>query len=57
MDKIRCPLVNNENIDIADCIENVDIVDGMIKEDGMPERFKKNENWRKICESCKYHDM
>lgn len=55
-DSVRCPLIDNENIDIADCIENVDIVDGMIKPECMPDRFKKHENWREICKNCKYHD-
>lgn len=56
-DNIHCPLVDNEIIDISDCIENVDIVSGMIKKECMPDRFKKHEKWMEICQNCKYHNM
>ena len=39
-DHVRCPLIDSmiENID---CIENSAAVDGMIKKDSVPERFKQ----------------
>lgn len=55
--QVNCPLVNNELIDIADCIENVDVADGMIKEECMPDDYKKTDNWREVCKKCKFHNM
>lgn len=55
MNEVLCPLVD-EKIDIADCIENSDTADGVIKPDHMPERFIKKEDWRNICKNCKYHN-
>lgn len=52
---IRCPLVNNKIIDDIDCLENSDVVDGMIKEKSMPKEFKIKQNWREICKSCNNH--
>ena len=54
-DHVRCPLVDSmiENID---CIENSAAVDGMIKKDSVPERFKQKTNWEEICKNCKWHD-
>jgi len=49
-----CPLVDKE-IENIDCIENSDAVDGIIKKETIPERFKKKPNWEKICEKCKWH--
>ena len=37
---VKCPLVD-EMIEDIDCIENVDAVDGRLKADKLPERFKK----------------
>lgn len=53
---IKCPLVDEEFIDIIDCVENVDIVDELIKDINMPQKFKQKENWREVCLKCKYHD-
>lgn len=52
--KISCPLVDEEIEDI-DCIENRDIVDEMLIEDGMPDRFKEKKDWKEICKKCKWH--
>ena len=49
------PLVDKE-IDIADCIENVDCIDGLIKISSLPLEYKQKENWKEICLKCKYHD-
>lgn len=53
-DFVMCLLVDKE-IENIDCIENSDAVDGIIKEETIPERFKKKPNWEKICEKCKWH--
>ena len=48
-DKIVCPLVDYK-IDIVDCMENRDI-----KEESIPEEYKKKENWKDVCKNCKYN--
>ena len=42
-DFVMCPLVD-ENIEPIDCIENSDAVDGIIKKETVPKRFKKKPN-------------
>lgn len=49
-DKVICPLVD-EKIDPVDCMENQAIRDEFI-----PQKFKQKENWREICQKCKYFD-
>lgn len=49
-----CPLVG-QKIENIDCIENSDAVDGMIKKDSVPERFKVKSDWEEICKNCKWH--
>lgn len=56
VDKVYCPLVNEE-IEGIDCIENSDVAAGMIKEETLPQKYKKEENWREICKNCKYHNL
>jgi len=53
-DFVLCPLVD-ENIEPIDCIENSDAVDGILKKETVPKRFKKKPNWEEICEKCKWH--
>ena len=53
-DFVTCPLVDTE-IENTDCIENSDAVDGILKKDTIPEKFKKKPNREKICEKCKWH--
>ena len=53
-DHVMCPLVDEEIKDI-DCIENSDAVDGTLKKDSVPERFKKKAGWEEICKKCKWH--
>lgn len=55
-ERVKCPLVDYEEIDDIDCIENTDIAAGMIKDDNMPEKFKKYPDWKEICQKCKWHD-
>ena len=51
---VKCPLVD-EMIENIDCIEKVDAVDGVLKMDKVPERFKKKADWKGICKNCKWH--
>lgn len=53
-DVVLCPLVDAE-IENIDCIENSDAVDGIIKKETVPSRFKEKANWETICEKCKWH--
>jgi len=55
-DHVLCPLAD-EVIEDIDCIENQDVVDGMIKPDTMPIQYKEKLNWRQICQNCKYHEI
>ena len=52
---VKCPLVD-EMIEDIDCIENVDAVDGRLKADKLPDRFKKKDDWETICKKCKWHN-
>lgn len=53
-DVVLCPLVDVE-IENIDCIENSDAVDGIIKKETVPLRFKKKSGWETICKNCKWH--
>lgn len=52
---VKCPLAD-EMIENIDCIENADAVDGVLKMDKVPERFKKKADWATICKNCKWHN-
>lgn len=54
-DYVICPLVDKE-IENIDCIETSDAVDGMLKKDSVPDRFKRKKDWEEICKNCKWHD-
>jgi len=54
-DKKFCPLIDNE-INGYECMENVDVVDGLIKESSLPDRYKTKDGWKDICIQCKWHD-
>lgn len=54
-DNIYCPMIDSE-IDVADCVENIDVVDGLIVESSLPQIYKQKEDWKDICRKCKYHD-
>lgn len=53
-DFVMCPLVD-QRIENIDCIENSDAVDGIIKKEAVPQRFKQKPGWEQICEKCKWH--
>lgn len=53
-DFVMCPLVDTE-IENIDCIETSDAVDGMIKKESVPARFKAKHDWERLCKKCKWH--
>jgi hypothetical protein len=55
-EKVRCPLVDDEEIMNYDCVENRDVADEFISEKHLPEIFKKKADWRTICRNCKWHN-
>nr|DAZ69360.1 MAG TPA: hypothetical protein [Caudoviricetes sp.] len=52
---ILCPLVDDIIEDIG-CIENRDVVDEMIAEESLPNKYKRKSNWKEICRKCKWHN-
>lgn len=52
---VLCPLVDKMIEDI-DCIENRDVVDEFLTEDGFPREYMQKENWKQICKACKWHN-
>lgn len=52
---VLCPLVDN-SIEAIDCIENRDVVDGMIAEESLPDKYKRKSDWKEICRKCKWHN-
>ncbi|UTB43638.1 hypothetical protein NKF89_04965 [Agathobacter rectalis] len=52
---ILCPLVDDIIEDI-ECIENRDVVDEMITEESLPNKYKRKSNWKEICRKCKWHN-
>lgn len=53
---IICPLIDAP-IEIIDCVENVDSINGLINLDSMPPKYKAKEDYIDICKKCKYHNM
>lgn len=49
-DTVLCPLTG-KNISIDDCMENREV-----KENFIPPKYKKKENWKEICKNCRYHN-
>ncbi|MBP0963866.1 MAG: hypothetical protein J5999_01060 [Oscillospiraceae bacterium] len=47
-DKVLCPLIDKE-ISCVDCMENRDV-----KDENIPDIFKKKDNWKDICQNCKH---
>lgn len=52
---ILCPLVDDIIEDI-ECIENRDVVDEMITDESLPNKYKRKSNWKEICRKCKWHN-
>ena len=55
IDHVFCPLVDRTIEDI-ECIEARDVADRLIRENFIPDEYRKKEQWREICKKCKYHD-
>ncbi len=53
--QVFCPLVD-EKIEDIDCIENSDVVEEMILEENMPDKYKKKNDWKNICKNCQWHN-
>ena len=53
---VRCPLIEAEIEDI-ECIEVADVAEQLLKEEVIPEKFRKKENWKKICKGCRWHNF
>ena len=50
-----CPLIDDD-ISSDDCIENIDIIDGMFgNESNIPDEFKVKADYKEICKKCKDH--
>ena len=52
---VFCPLVDRKIEDIH-CIENRDVVDGMLVESSLPDEYKRKINWKDICRKCQWHN-
>ena len=53
---ICCPLVDFE-IEKNNCLENTMVTAGFMDEFSMIDKFKQKENWREICQNCKYFNF
>ena len=49
-ERVLCPLVD-VMIDSIDCLENQDVIESSI-----PDRFKRKDDWKDICEKCPFRD-
>lgn len=54
--QVLCPLIDS-NIKDIDCIENQDVVNHLVTEKSMPKKYKQKENWREICQQCRYFEI
>lgn len=54
--EIICPLIDS-GIEVVECVENQDCIDGLIKISSLPEKFKSKQNWKDICANCRYHEI
>lgn len=52
-DGVKCPLIESE-IKSSCCLENTMVVAGFMDENTIRENFKAKENWKEICQTCKY---
>lgn len=54
-DYVLCPLVD-EHIEAIECLECRDVVDRLIMETSIPEKYKSKKNWKSLCTECKWHN-
>ena len=55
IEKVYCP-VADKDIDSGDCIIICDVADKMIKPTVLPEGVQWDENQRKKCLNCEWHN-
>lgn len=55
IEKVYCPVADND-IDGGDCIIICDVADKMIKPTVLPEGVRWDENQRKKCLNCEWHN-
>ena len=55
--KKNCPLMSGLAIDSDLCFEYSMVADRFITPSTMPEEITAKENFREICQKCKYHDI
>ena len=53
-DFVFCPLVDCV-IDCMDCMENSDVVKGMLPEECLLDEYKQKKNWKDICKNCRWY--
>lgn len=53
--KIDCPLLKKE-IPNTYCLEISSAVDGILKKNALEDDITQIEDYKKVCNSCKYHD-
>lgn len=53
---IQCPLAN-EKVDIGFCVVTQDVVDNMLKERVLPEKYRQKHKWKEICKNCQYYGL
>ena len=54
-DQVFCPLLGKA-IDAIDCMETQDCADGILKDASLLDAYKQRDNWRAVCQACKYHE-
>ena len=55
-DGVMCPLVEF-TIEKSDCLENTMVTAGFMDETIMRTKFKEKENWKEICQNCKFFNF
>ena len=55
--EMMCPMID-KIIPVSECIENVDTVNGLIKEKGVILQYGDSlkEDWKEICKNCKHYE-
>lgn len=54
--KVFCPLAD-EAVEVINCIENRDIIDGFFDISCLPEKYTAKADFKEICKSCKWHNI
>lgn len=56
-EKVRCPLMNNEEIDVYICFEIHTVVDGTSPKVIAPDEIFEHDDYEDICRQCKNHRL